>query len=163
MAIYVSGAFCSSVLCWLCDTSHHPSIMLFHSVFSTYPPFSPLFFCIFLILISVVSFFPVLFQILTSIISLILLLHLPVTSTVFLVAFIFDKYFSLRLSASWLVHAPGWCGLVDWGGEIKQLLSRHLPQTTRVLHRNLEKLPVLRSLRNSKNIGMCESFCTRKC
>lgn len=67
-------------------------------------------FCIFFILISVVPFFPVLFQILTSVISFILLLHLPVPSTVFLVAFIFDKYFSLRLSALWFVHAPGWSG-----------------------------------------------------
>lgn len=121
----------------------------------------PLFFCIFFILISVVSFFPVLFQILSSVISFILLLHLPSPLYFFLVFFFFDKYFSLRHSASWLVHAPVWHSLVNRGAVIKQL-SRHLSQTTGVLHRNLEKLPYLISLRYSKNISICESFCARK-
>lgn len=84
--------------------------------------------------------------------------HLPST---FFWWFFFDKYFSLRHSASWLVHAPVWHRLVNWGGVIKQL-SRHLSQTTGVLHRNLEKLPYLISLRYSKNISICESFCARK-
>lgn len=77
-------------------------------------------------------------------------------STVFLVAFIFDKYFSLRLTYSIVVGSCPWVmWLVDWDRVIKQLLSRYLSQTTKVLHRNLEKLPCLRSLRYCKNIGMC--------
>lgn len=117
----VLEAFCSSIWCWLCDTSQSLSSIIFHSVFSPHPPLSPLFFHIFFILTSVVSFFTVLFQILSSVLCFILLLHLPEH---LLYCFsgdllFFEKYFSFRHLSSWLAHAPGRCGFIDWGGVIK--------------------------------------------
>lgn len=104
LAPHVSRAFCSSIWCWSCDTGHHLSIVVSHSVFSPHPPYSPLFFHILFIHISVVSFFPVLFQVLSSVISFILFLHLPLPLYCFFAGFFFPLFFYFVSRVSWKQH-----------------------------------------------------------
>lgn len=129
-------------------------ILLFHPCFSV----SSLF------LFQLFPFFPVLFQILLSVISFTLLLHLPVPLYCFYGVlfwpfwqiFFFETFSIMVGSCPWVM----WIGRLRWDDKtvvVKTPVTKHKSSSQKP-----GKLPCLRSLSYSKNIGMCESFGTRK-